>query len=49
MQLFGTSFNLYLGGLRLQLSFAIDDRVTDPAVTRVEDMPRFELPTIPRE
>jgi hypothetical protein len=43
MQIFGASFNLELGGLRLRLSFGIDERDPDPQITRIEDLPRFEL------
>jgi len=42
VQLFGTSFNLDLGTLRLRLSFSLDDRA-DAGATRIEDMPRLEL------
>jgi hypothetical protein len=43
MQLFGTSLNLEVGPLRLRLSFGLDDRTAEAAVTRVEDMPRLEF------
>jgi hypothetical protein len=42
MRLFGTSFHLDLGNLRLQWSIALDDR-GDIAYTRVEDLPKLEL------
>lgn len=43
MQLFGTSFNMDLGSFRLRFSFGLDDRCSESAQTRVEDMPRLEL------
>jgi hypothetical protein len=43
MQLFGTSFNLDLGGLRLRLSFGIEERDPNLQVTRIEELPRLEL------
>lgn len=43
MQLFGTSFNLDLGNLRLRISIGLDERDVERPGTRVEDMPRFEI------
>ena len=50
MQLFGTSFNVDLGNLRLRMSIGIDERETvmseretSPSGVRLEDMPRLEI------
>lgn len=43
MQLFGTTFNMDLGSIRLRISFGLDDRSADAGPTRVEDLPRLEL------
>jgi hypothetical protein len=43
MQIFGTSFNMDLGRLRLRLAFGLDEREAEPAGVRLEDMPRLEI------
>ena len=50
MQLFGTSFNVDLGNLRLRMSIGIDERETGisereapSSGVRLEDMPRLTL------
>lgn len=43
MQLFGTSFNLDLGSLRLRISIGIDERDAQAAGVRLEDMPQLEI------
>lgn len=45
LQLFGTSFNLELGRLRLRISIGLEDHASEHAGVRVEDMPRFEVGT----
>lgn len=45
MQLFGTSFNLELGSLRLHFSFGLVEREPQPVAVRLEDMPRLEIGT----
>jgi len=45
MQLFGTSFNMDLGNLRLHISVGLGEREAQASVVRVEDMPRLEIGT----
>lgn len=42
MQLFGTSFNMDLGGLRLHISFGLDERDPEPPKA-LYPMPALEL------
>lgn len=43
MQLFGTSFNVDLGNLRLHFSFGLDEQEAQTQSVRLEDMPRLEI------
>lgn len=43
VRLFGTSFSVDVGSIRLNISIGLEDRAAEPVAVRIEDLPRFEI------